>query len=189
MSGQGKTPGRIRIVGGRWRGRKIQVRDVEQLRPTPDRVRETVFNWLRNHIEGATCLDLFAGTGILGIEAVSRGAAVAVLVEHDRELVISMRMQVETLGSHALEIVHADALEWLSRCEQVFDIVFLDPPFRSGLVAKSCSTLLERELLGPGGLVYVESEPGLNVDVERFEIVKQSSAGQVQYMLLAKKRE
>ena len=160
-----------------------------QLRPTPNRVRETVFNWLRNQVAGAVCLDLFAGSGALGFEAASRGAARVVMVEQNRDQVAVLRRQVEILQAHTIEIVQADALQWLSATVQSFDLVFLDPPFATELLDKSLALLQRQAILRPDGLVYVESEPGHTFAADKLQIVKQGRAGQVQYMLLARRKE
>jgi 16S rRNA (guanine966-N2)-methyltransferase len=124
----------VRIIGGHWRGSKLPVADKPGLRPTSDRVRETLFNWLQPVLPGARVLDLFAGTGALGLEAASRGAANVVLVERDPMLVVSLRATADRLHANRVEIVCEDALRWLARAPtQAFDLVFLDPPFEAGL--------------------------------------------------------
>ncbi|HHW4678010.1 MAG TPA: 16S rRNA (guanine(966)-N(2))-methyltransferase RsmD [Xylella sp.] len=127
--------GHVRIIGGRWRNTRLSVPDVPGLRPTSSRVRETLFNWLMPILPGARVLDLFAGSGALGLEAVSRGAAAALLVERHPGLVTRLREQVTRLGAHhQVEIVQADVLQWLQRPGAVcFDVVFVDPPFAAGL--------------------------------------------------------
>ena len=128
-------PGSIRIIGGRWRGTRLAVADAPGLRPTPDRVRETLFNWLAPMLPGARVLDLFAGSGALGLEAVSRGAGEALLVERDPALAQSLRQTGERLhAAHAVRVIQADALHWLRMpVHGRFDLVFLDPPFDAGL--------------------------------------------------------
>jgi 16S rRNA (guanine966-N2)-methyltransferase len=127
-------PGSVRIIGGHWRGSKLPVADKPGLRPTADRVRETLFNWLQPVLAGVRVLDLFAGTGALGLEAASRGAASAVLVERDPSLAASLRATAERLHADRVEVVCEDALRWLARSpSQGFDVVFLDPPFEAGL--------------------------------------------------------
>jgi 16S rRNA (guanine966-N2)-methyltransferase len=127
--------GHVRIIGGRWRNTRLRVPELPGLRPTSSRVRETLFNWLMPVLPGAHVLDLFAGSGALGLEAVSRGAARAVLVERHAELVVLLREQVARLGAQdQVEIVQADALQWLQRPAAArFDIIFLDPPFAAGV--------------------------------------------------------
>ena len=179
-----QRPGRIRIIGGKWRGRKLPVPDVAGLRPTPDRVRETLFNWLQPIISGTRCLDLYAGTGILGLEAISRGAASAVLVEQDPSLVARIRRNSEILDAGAaVHVEQAEAQKWLRQNSNRFDVVFLDPPFGQGLVAKSARLLKDRECLQPHAMIYVESEPELELP-DWFRIVRQGKAGKVKFMLV-----
>ncbi|HJV94446.1 MAG TPA: 16S rRNA (guanine(966)-N(2))-methyltransferase RsmD, partial [Albitalea sp.] len=121
-------PGRLRIIGGRWRGRRLEVPESEGLRPTPDRVRETLFNWLGRDLSGLACLDLFAGSGVLGFEAASRGAARVVMVERERETLEQLRANRAALDALQVEIVPGDAFEYLARGGERFDVVFLDPP-------------------------------------------------------------
>lgn len=146
----------MRIIGGRWRGTKLAVPDRPGLRPSSDRVRETLFNWLMPALPGARVLDLFAGTGVLGLEALSRGAAQATLVERDPALAAALREAVGRLSAPA-EVHAADALAWLGGQGGAFDLVFLDPPFADGLWARALDGLARR--LAPGAWIYVES-PG-----------------------------
>ena len=155
-----------------------------ELRPTPDRVRETLFNWLAPVIEGAACLDCFAGTGALGFEALSRGAGSVVMLESDRSLVQALKEQSAILEAGGARIVHADALSWLDANRERFDIIFVDPPFASDLARQACAGILNWGHLAPGGLVYVESARGWEPP-PGCAIRKQGKAGQVQYMLLA----
>lgn len=143
----------VRIVGGRWRGRRLAVPSGTEARPTPDRVRETLFNWLAPSLPGAQCLDLYAGTGVLGLEALSRGASVTTFVEHDAVLVRALEERIGALAAQA-RVFHEDVLEFLaSRPQRPFDVVFVDPPYSMGLVQ-----VLEKlpGWLAPGHLVYVE---------------------------------
>jgi len=146
----------VRIVGGRWRGRKVRFPDVPGLRPSPDRVRETLFNWLAPVMQGARVLDLFAGSGVLGFEALSRGAASAVLVERDRSAARQLRDSAAGLGADAAEIVEGDALAWLRQDRGPFDVVFLDPPFGTGLQDQALGGLGRPGCLSPGAFVYLE---------------------------------
>lgn len=152
----------VRIIGGRWRRRVLRFPDALGLRPTPDRVRETLFNWLGQELDGLTCLDLFAGSGALGIEAASRGAREVTLVEESSPVVRALHQQAHDLGlpaSPALRIEHADALQFAARCRSSgrrFDIVFLDPPYRQGWWAKLVP--LVEDLVDVGGRLYVECE-------------------------------
>ncbi|WP_299342714.1 16S rRNA (guanine(966)-N(2))-methyltransferase RsmD [uncultured Pseudoxanthomonas sp.] len=146
--------GHVRIIGGRWRGTKLAVPDRPGLRPSGDRVRETLFNWLMPALPGARALDLFAGTGVLGLEALSRGAAQAVLVERDPGLAMALREAVAKLSADA-EVHAADALAWLAGCADTFDLVFLDPPFAEGLWERALAALVPR--LEADAWIYVES--------------------------------
>ncbi|MCC8364513.1 16S rRNA (guanine(966)-N(2))-methyltransferase RsmD [Lysobacter sp. A6] len=149
--------GHVRIVGGRWRGTKLPVPDRPGLRPTSDRVRETLFNWLAPMLPGARVLDLFAGTGALGFEALSRGAASAVLVEHDREAATHLRNVCARLqGGDAAQVVQADALAWLhAQPEASFDLAFVDPPFDANLWGGVLPALVPR--MREGAWLYIEA--------------------------------
>ena len=175
--------GRIRVIGGQWRGRKLTVKLSPRLRPTPNRLRETLFNWLQPCTQDADCLDLFAGTGSLGFEAVSRGAATATLIENNTGVFEQLKIQCRKFNTRNVSLIRMDALAWLRQNKIQFDLVFLDPPFNQDLVAKSCASLIENRALKPGSLVYVESEPELEMP-ERWTIRKQSRAGHVQCGLI-----
>lgn len=151
--------GKVRIIGGRWRGTRLDVPDLPGLRPSSDRVRETLFNWLMPALPGARVLDLFAGTGALGLEAVSRGAASAVLVERDPTLATALQATVVKLdAADKVAVARADALGWLSGARnQAFDIIFLDPPFAEGLWARALQAL--EPVMSGETWIYVESPP------------------------------
>ena len=179
----------VRIVGGRWRGRRLAVPAGTGVRPTPDRVRETLFNWLAPNLPGAQCLDLFAGTGVLGLEALSRGAAATTFVERDAVLVRALEEHVGVLAAEA-QVFQDDALNFLSsRPQRTFDVVFVDPPYATGL-----AQVLEKlaAWVGPGHRVYVERpvERGgrsLNetiASVPGARLMKQASAARVAFGLL-----
>ena len=174
--------GRVRIIAGEWRGRRIEVAEDTAVRPTPDRVRETVFNWLRDSLLGARCLDLFAGTGVLGFEALSRGAAEAWFVEQDAKLVEALRTTAQRLGA-APRIVRRDALAFLREPPAAqFDVVFLDPPYAAPL-----DPLLAvlPAWLAPHALVYVERRRSEGLPaVDSAQWAKRSHAGAVEYGLL-----
>jgi 16S rRNA (guanine966-N2)-methyltransferase len=178
---RGTGAGRVRIIAGEFRGRRLGVSERPGLRPTPDRVRETLFNWLGQSLDGFACLDLFAGSGALGFEAASRGAARVVMVESDRATFISLQDARESLRATRVELVLGEALEYLSRGSGRFDVVFLDPPFRQNALAAVLHALPPR--LSPGARIYVEAaaavEPGSG-----WAEVKRSRAGQVSYQLL-----
>lgn len=157
------TPaGRVRIIAGKWRGRRLDFPSLDGLRPTGDRVRETLFNWLQPELPGALCLDLFAGSGALGFEAVSRGARRVTLIEKDPSAVKGLLRTRDQLGinSREVEIIHQDALAWLQKDPgdaTRFDIVFVDPPFNSPLAESALIALARHDWLSPGALVYIES--------------------------------
>ena len=156
------TPNQVRIIGGRHRGRRLHFSPGRGLRPTPDRVRETLFNWLQGHILGARCLDLFAGSGALGLEALSRGAAFLYAVEQNRTAAQRLRDNIILLheGSTA-EVVQGDALRVLrTPPETPFDIVFLDPPFADGLLPEVCRLLEDRDWLALDAVIYLEQDAG-----------------------------
>ncbi|MDQ2736945.1 MAG: 16S rRNA (guanine(966)-N(2))-methyltransferase RsmD [Pseudomonadota bacterium] len=149
-------PREVRIIGGAWKRSKLPVIDKPGLRPTPDRVRETLFNWLGQTLVGWRCLDAFAGSGALGFEAASRGAAEVVLLERDSALVVSLLESKARLEAEALRVERADALQWMARSAAgVFDLVFLDPPFDSPLAMPAIQSA--SRLVAAGGLVYVEA--------------------------------
>jgi len=160
-SGPGR-PGNIRIIGGRWRGTRLAVADAPGLRPTSDRVRETLFNWLEPMLPGARVLDLFAGSGALGLEALSRGAGEAFLVERDPALMQSLRQACERLQAEAVQVILADALQWLRLpVHGRFDLVFLDPPFDSGLWREALALL--PPWLADDAWLYLESPAAADV--------------------------
>src|SRR5262245_5053755 len=171
---------RVRIIGGEHRGRRIAVADRPGLRPTPDRVRETLFNWLGQRLDGLACLDLFAGSGALGFEAASRGAARVVMVENDREAFGSLQAARAAIGLRQVDLVFGDAFDYVSRGEDRFDVVFLDPPFRQNALAAALERLPRR--LAPGARVYVEAPEPLAA--AGWRELKGARAGQVSYQLL-----
>jgi 16S rRNA (guanine966-N2)-methyltransferase len=174
---------RIRIGGGAWRSRLVTVAAAQGLRPTPDRVRETLFNWLGQDLAGLDCLDLFAGSGILGFEAASRGAASATLVEVDQGAFAALRHNAAALGNERLELVRADALKFAASAgpQRKYDLVFLDPPYRQGWLEKIAPHLAQ--LAKPGMRIYAEAEHALQ-SLGDWHAVKQGKAGQVFYHLM-----
>ena len=146
----------LRIIGGEWRGRRIRFPGKGGIRPTPDRVRETLFNWLMAKVPASRCLDLFAGSGALGLEALSRGAAHATFVEQDRESAARLRETASALAPGRATVVEADALAWLARRQGPFDIAFLDPPFGDDVLAEAMRRLDAPGLLAPDAYIYVE---------------------------------
>jgi 16S rRNA (guanine(966)-N(2))-methyltransferase RsmD len=171
----------VRIVGGTWRSRVIRFAPRPDLRPTPDRVRETLFNWLGQDLGGRDCLDLFAGSGALGFEAASRGARRVVMVERDHLALKALEQNRAGLGAHQVELVRSDALEFLRGDRARYDIVFLDPPFRMGRL-KSLLVLLPPRL-NDGALVYCETG-GTETLAPEWEVWRKARAGQVTYQLL-----
>ncbi len=177
----------LRIIGGEWRSRRLSFPDVPNLRPTPDRVRETLFNWLQMQIPHARCLDLFAGSGALGLEALSRGAKTVVMVEKHPAAVQALRDNVALLQADGAVLVHDDALRYLQREGEGFDVIFLDPPFRHDFLSRVLEIIQARGLLNPDGVIYLEQEAEAAVaSYERFglQIHRQTKAGQVQSLLL-----
>lgn len=178
----------LRIIGGSWRGRRLRFPPQPEIRPTPDRVRETLFNWLGPRVPGSRCLDLFAGSGALGLEALSRGAAHVTFVERDAIAVRELRARLAEWRATGAEIEHSDALRFLGAAAQAFDIVFLDPPFASPLLAESCQLLEERHWLSAHALVYVETDArtGLPPLPQTWTVTKAKQAGSVGYHLITK---
>ena len=146
----------LRIIGGEWRGRRIRFPGEGSIRPTPDRVREPLFNWLMAKVAGSRCLDLFAGSGALGLEALSRGATHATFVERDRRNVAALREITARLAPGRSVVIEAEALAWLAGPAQAFDIVFLDPPFADGLLAQAMRLLEARGWLAADAFIYLE---------------------------------
>ena len=175
----------VRIIGGEWRRRVLRFPDAEGLRPTPDRVRETLFNWLGQDLSGLSCLDLFAGSGALGFEAASRGAERVVMVEQSASVAASLRANARLLGAETrLEIVHADAVKFASSLgpdAPGFDVLFLDPPYKKGWIGR-LAPLLPR-LLADDGTLYVEAESALE-NCGQWRTVRSGRAGQVFYHLM-----
>jgi len=171
----------IRIIGGRWRGRRLRFPEVAALRPTPDRVRETLFNWLGQDLTGRTTLDLFTGSGALSLESLSRGATLAVAVDRDPRLVRALAATAETLGTQALETHCADALSFLSRDGRNYDVIFLDPPFAKDEWARLLTAAAMR--LAREGVIYVEARKPI-APPDGLTMWRSDKAGQVHYHLL-----
>ena len=175
------TRNRVRIIGGAWRSRLIRFAPRADLRPTPDRVRETLFNWLGQDLTGKDCLDLFAGSGALGFEAASRGARRVVMVERDAPAFQMLATNRAALGATQVELTRADALEFLRGDHGQYHIIFLDPPFRTDHWSSMLSLLPPR--LKAGGLVYCESGDAA-ARAPGWDVWKAARAGQVAYQLL-----
>jgi 16S rRNA (guanine966-N2)-methyltransferase len=179
-------PGRLRIVAGKWRSRLLDIADVAGLRPTSERIRETLFNWLSPTIPGARCLDLFAGTGALGLEALSRGAGDVVFVEKSPVAAKVLRDNVQVLDASTADVRQANALAFLEApAGKKFDIVFLDPPFAADMLGDLCRLLDEASVLCSGALVYLEEDRARpETDLPPgWRILKSKTAGNVRYSL------
>jgi len=182
--------GRLRIVAGNWRSRLLDIADVPGLRPTSERIRETLFNWLTPHIHGARCLDLFAGTGALGLEALSRGAKSVVFVENAALAVSTLNANIKVLDAAAATVREMDARQYLKAPpDEKFDLVFLDPPFAADLTGELCRLLEDSEVLSERCLIYVEQDRSRAETAlpEAWQIVKNKTAGNVRYMLAQRK--
>lgn len=171
----------VRIIGGEWRRRLLRFPDVPDLRPTPDRVRETLFNWLGQDLQGRRCLDPFAGSGALGLEAASRGAALVTMIERDARAFTALRENARLLKADHAELVHGDAFDFLQRDCRHFDLIFLDPPYRLALLER----LLERlpPHLAPAAEIYLEAAERPQIPPD-FKVMRSARAGQVEYLLL-----
>ncbi len=182
------APHSLRIIGGNWRGRKVSFANNENIRPTPDRVRETLFNWLQGSIKDARCLELFAGSGILSLEALSRGAQSVVLIDKLSLIIDHLKTEFSTIGvsQDRFKLEKIGAEQWLEqRHKEVFDIVFLDPPF-NGRHLEFCIQALELgNLMAQGCLIYIESPRAIRLAElpSRWSIERQKKAGTVHYCL------
>ena len=177
----------LRIVGGSLRGRKWSFPEVQGLRPTPDRVRETLFNWLAPHIAGMRVLDLFSGSGALGFEALSRGATSATLVESDRTAAANLKSTAERFQLAAASVIHGDALGTLQAAAAgSFDLILLDPPFAANLLTPAMALIAQRQLLAPGGFCYIEmaADSALPPLPQGWQLHRSGKAGEVGYHLL-----
>ncbi len=180
------SAGQVRIIGGEWRGRRLPVPEAPGLRPTGDRVRETLFNWLRADIAGRRVLDLFAGSGALGFEAASLGAAEVWMVEANPRVARHLRETAAMLGADRVHIENRDALQWLAGQKARYDVVFLDPPFDAGLLTQVIDSLLDRGIIAPAGRIYYEYDargaaPAFD---RRLRVLRHKRAGQVAFGVL-----
>ena len=187
---QHSRPNTVRIIAGQWRGRKLPVANISGLRPTGDRIRETLFNWLEPEIGGARCLDLFTGSGALALEALSRGAAAVIAVDSHKDAVGSLRELQKLLSAEGLQLIHSDAQSWLAaHREEQFDIVFLDPPFQLGLLSETAQLLEQANCLATEALIYIERD----IDQATAELpsnwqpYREKTAGKVHYALYRRK--
>ena len=184
-----KHSNQVRIIAGQWRGRRLPVIEAPGLRPTGDRVRETLFNWLGPHIIGARCLDLFAGSGALGLETLSRGAASVIFVEKSQAVLDGLIEATRAWpGIEKAEFVCADANDWLLHAHAPFDLVFLDPPFESACIGQWCRALVQQGLVRDGGRIYLESAKGQGLSEEALDpslsMERQKVIGQVEISLV-----
>lgn len=171
---------KVRIIGGTWRSRLITFSSLPGLRPTPDRVRETLFNWLGQTLYGKTCLDLFAGSGALGFEALSRGAEQVVMIEQNEQIIDALHKNAESLKAENLTITPANAIKFLETCHRKFDVVFVDPPYDAGLLPEVFSRLAK--VLQRDGIVYFENNSDTALS-EEWEIFKEAKSSTVKYHL------
>ena len=184
--------GQLRIIGGEWGSRRLTFPDAPGLRPTPDRVRETLFNWLATHIEGARVLDVFTGSGALYLEALSRGASMALALDNNAEALASLRRNLDMLGCAVGQVSHTDSLRYLETQTPVqFDLVFLDPPFHQSLLPAACALLEERQWLADSAWIYTESEtPPSSIGLpSNWRLHREKKAGQVYYALWQRSAE
>ena len=184
---RGQPPGRLRIVAGKWRRRLLPVVNQEGLRPTAERIRETLFNWLAPFIEGSRCLDLFAGTGALGLEALSRGARETVFVESAEAAVRQLNASIDLLQAEGAVVIRRDARDFLNNATpEIFDVVYLDPPFAADYYEELCRLLAEKNWVRVGTRVYLEQDAGAAQPVlpPGWLVERQKTAGKVRYTLL-----
>jgi len=175
----------VRIIGGTWRSRKIRFPDLPGLRPTPDRVRETLFNWLGQDLDGQSCLNLYAGSGVLGFEACSRGAMRVVQVERSPEACLALKQNCDQLDAKQVQILQMDVSRFLAGPSEAFDVIFLDPPFQQGLIEPCCRLLEEKGWLSPHARIYIETEKDYILDQlpDKWSSHRNKQAGGVGYHL------
>lgn len=184
-------PGFLRIIGGKWRGRKLKILSVNDLRPTPDRVRETLFNWLAWHIQDAYCLDLFTGSGALGFEALSRGAAYVEMVDHSIEVVKLIKEELLRFSAQHALIYQANIPSQLRPSQKPFNVVFIDPPYQAGVLLPTCFYLEEQGFLADSAYIYLEANEVIkdNDLPQNWHLLKCQRAGQVVYHLAKRERK
>jgi len=181
--------GVLRIIAGKWRGRKIPFPDVESLRPTPDRIRETLFNWLQNEIGDSRCLDLFSGSGALGLEAASRGARHVDLIELDNQATRQLQENCQQLSAEQCHVIKSTAQGFLTATVQQYDIVFIDPPFQAGLWTEIADLLVKNKILVDNARIYLEcpKKQDLPALPLQWQLLKEKTAGDVRYCLFSNK--
>lgn len=182
------TQSNIRIIGGKWRGRKVSFETKDTLRPTPDRVRETLFNWLSPRIAGADCLDLYAGSGVLSLESLSRGANSVIAIEADRANVARIEQNQKIMQADNLSVLNKNVLDWLTREHKRFDIVFADPPYKENLLHQTLQLLEDHNWLKVNSLIYFEQDIPLDPKMlpATWSLWRESRAGNVYYYLAIK---
>ena len=186
MAKKNTSSGQVRIISGQWRSRKLPIHDLEGLRPTTDRVRETLFNWIANDIRGARVLDCFAGSGALSLEALSRYAEFATMIELQRDAANQLKQNLATLQCQNADVINGDSLQVLAKgTKSGFDLVFIDPPFRKELVNKAIDLLMAHQWLNNNALIYVETESEIATLAlpASWVPLKEKQAGQVTYRL------
>jgi len=179
--------GVLRIIAGKWRGRKIPFPDVESLRPTPDRIRETLFNWLQNEIGDSRCLDLFSGSGALGLEAASRGARHVDLIELDNQATRQLQENCQQLSAEQCHVIKSTAQGFLTVTSRQYDIVFIDPPFQAGLWTEIADLLVKNKILVDNARIYLEcpKKQDLPALPLQWQLLKEKTAGDVRYCLFS----
>ncbi len=185
MAKLSKPSNQLRIIAGRWRGRKLNFANIDGLRPTPDRVRETLFNWLQADVGDARCLDLFAGSGALGFEALSRGARSVTLVESNSQAVQQLKANIQLIKTEDCILENTTAQNFVEKNAQQYDIVFIDPPFQADLWTEIANQLANKALLVDNALIYIEcpSKGNLPELPKHWQLRKDKKAGEVRYCL------
>jgi 16S rRNA (guanine966-N2)-methyltransferase len=185
-----RRDGFVRIISGQWRGRKLPVHDVEGLRPTTDRVKETVFNWLAQDIYQAKCLDLFTGSGGLSFEALSRGAESITMLELDKKAANQLQQNLTTIGATNANVLNTDSLKYLAQTGTPHDVVFIDPPFRKDLIQNVIDLLEANNWLTPHAMIYIEAEKELGeiLTPSHWRLHREKIAGQVCYRLFEREK-
>lgn len=185
-----RSQGKVRIIGGKWRSRNVTFSEIPDLRPTADRIRETVFNWLAPYIGGANCLDLFAGSGVLGFEALSRGADYVTFVDRSDQIINALRKNAAILEASNVEFIRGECPPDVHLLNNIpFDIIFLDPPFRQGLIRKAGEWLERMQIMSKKALIYIEVEKDLKpLPVpENWEAYREKETGSLSYNLFLRR--
>lgn len=177
--------GSLRIIGGQWRGRKLDIVDLEGLRPTANRIRETLFNWLQTDIGLSHCLDLYAGTGALGLEAASRGAKQVTLLEVNQQAAKQLQTHCDALDAGQCQVINTTAMGFLAQNKQQYDIVFIDPPYQDNAWSEVAQQLMSTQALADQALIYIEYPTAMDTPElpQQWQLLKEKKAGAVQYAL------